>query len=158
MANLLSTRDPIFLDRVKSYFNTNSEVLILVRYSRHAGAKDFRFLSSFTAFESLLVPLRASTSLTVFKNPDLPYRGIVDDAFIAQCLISIAEGAEFFILDMGNNDHTTGETHEELRDALEDFRGRRVALGPYPPFWKDTPEIITAYVPEKNGLLTPGAY
>ena len=158
MPNPLSATDPIFLDQIKSFFDTTSEVLVLIRYSRAAGSKNFQFLTSFAAFESLLNPLPVSASVTVFKSSDLPHRGIFDDAFLASILTAIADGTEFFLIDLENNNFTSGDTHGELREAMEDFRGRKVAIGPYPPFVLDTPEIITAYVPDKNGAIKIGVY
>jgi hypothetical protein len=153
----LSTKDPIFLDRVRS-FNTSPEVLVLVRYSRAAGLKSFRLLSSFSAFELLLNPLPPSTAITIFKNPGLPHRGIVDDSFITHCLAAIIDGTEYLVLDIENNCFCAGEAHEELRADLQGLRGQRVAVGTYPPFLLDTDEIITAYVPDKNGIVAIGKY
>jgi hypothetical protein len=158
MSNPLSTTDPAFRDRVISYFNTTFEILILVRYSRAAGAKDFRLFSSVAAVESLLNPLPVSTSVTVFKDPGLSHRGIVDELFVVQCLASIAEGAEYLVLDIESNDFRAGETHDELRADLKECLGHLVAVGPYPPFCLDSDEIITAYVPDQNGVIKIGVY
>lgn len=42
-----------------------------------------------------------------------------------------------------------GETHAELREALEDSRGSPVAVGLYPPWLNHGPDVVTAYVPDE---------
>jgi hypothetical protein len=51
-----------------------------------------------------------------------------------------------------------GETHAELREALEDSRGVPVAVGPYPPWLVDTDDVVSAIVPDENGIVRCGVY
>ena len=49
-----------------------------------------------------------------------------------------------------------GESHDELREALEDSRGKPVAVGEYPQ--DDGPDVISAYVPGRDGTVRRGSY
>lgn len=53
----------------------------------------------------------------------------------------------------------SGESHAELREALENSRGRPVAVGRYPPFClDDSDDIVSAIVPDVNGIVRIGIY
>jgi hypothetical protein len=51
-----------------------------------------------------------------------------------------------------------GESHTELRDDLEDLRGSSAGVGLYPPWLEDTEDVISAYVPDEDGVVRPGGY
>jgi hypothetical protein len=65
---------------------------VLIRYSHAAGSKSFELFHSFSTLREKLSQLPPSTSVIVFKEPQLPLRGMVDDNFIAQCLSFISDG------------------------------------------------------------------
>lgn len=165
-ATLPSTTDKAFLKSLDDWLRGQSEIMILVRYSRAAGSKSFEFFTSFAALRARLGLLKAETSVTVFRKPQLPLRGRVDDEFIAECLSFIPEGSEFLVLE---NDprmttqqwlfhHEAGESTDELRQVLEGLRGRLVAVGEYPQWLKDSPDVISAYVPNQDGSVKAGVY
>jgi len=162
----LSTTDPRFLATVESWFKTQPEILILIRYSHAAGSKDFEFFSAFTALRDRLRQLAASTSISAFRQHQLPMRGVVDDEFVAKCLNCIPDKTEFLLLETepstaGGHSwfrHTGGESHAELREVLQESLGRRVAVGTYPPFWEDGPDVLSAIVPDNNGAVARGVY
>jgi hypothetical protein len=53
---------------------------------------------------------------------------------------------------------SAGESHTELIESLDKFRGRLVAVGLWPP-WPDESEVsLDAYVPDEAGLIMPGPY
>jgi len=110
--------------------------------------------------------LPASTEVIAFTKPQLPLRGVVDDAFIASCLSRIPEGSEFLVAETvprtaGRHSwfhHSEGESHAELRDALEDSRGNSVAAGVYPVWWEESPDTVSAIVPDARGEVMHGIY
>jgi hypothetical protein len=158
----LSTADPRFLKPLESWFSSNSEILILIRYSHAAGSKSFELFRSFSNLRERLSQLPISTNVIAFKHPQLPLRGMVDDNFIAQCLSFIPDGTEFLLLETGTeakgSDHVAGESHSELRGALESLQGCHVFVGKYPPCWDESPALISGYVPDKHGVVKIGAY
>jgi len=54
--------------------------------------------------------------------------------------------------------HQAGESHEELEQILEGLRGRLVAVGEYPQFVKNSPDVTSAYVPHQDGTVKAGIY
>ena len=75
-----STGDPRFIEMVENWLREQGEILILFRHSRAAGAKDF-FFRSIETFKDMLGKLSPETSVILFRKPQLPLRGLVDDAF-----------------------------------------------------------------------------
>lgn len=163
---LPSTTDRTFLKTLEDWLRHQSEIMLLVRYSREAGNKSFEFFSSFAALKERLSRLKAETSVTAFQEPQLRLRGRVDDEFIGKCLSVIPEGSEFLVLEgdprMATQQwlfhHKAGESLDELQQALEGLRGRLVAVGEYPRWLKNSPVVISAYVPHQDGTVKAGVY
>ena len=165
-ATLPSTTDKVFLEALENWLRSRSEIMILVRYSRAAGSKSFEFFTSFATLRRRLVQLKAETSVTAFRKPQLPLRGRVDDDFIGKCLSSIPADSEFLVLETDPRmatqqwlfHHEAGESADELHQVLEGLRGRLVAVGEYPQWPKDSPDVISAYVPNQDGTVRAGVY
>jgi hypothetical protein len=139
---------------------------VLIRYSRAAGNKSFEFFTSFALAEERLRQLAPETNIIVFRKPQLTIRGIVDDEFIGSGLKGIADGTEFLVVETVRTTagraswfhDEAGESHNELREALKDSRGRQVAVGEYPKWLKDGPDVISGYIPDRDGIVRSGAY
>jgi len=162
----IPTTDASFLHTLESWLRSQGEILVLIRYAYAAGSTDFEL---FTSFESLAERIRALPSRTcviAFRQPQLPIRGVVDESFIARCLSSIPDGSEYLLVEMVRRvygrmswfHHNEGTSHGELRGELEESRGVQVAVGLAPPSWKDSDDVISAYVPDEDGIARPGAY
>jgi hypothetical protein len=166
MAQLTSTTDKEFLRTLDDWLQRQSEVLVLIRYSRAAGDKSFEFFTSFERLRERLGELKPETSVTVFRDRQLPLRGCVEDEFIGKCLNSVEAGSEFLVVGTAPRTagsqswfhHEAGESHEELREALEGLRGEVVAVGEYPPWLDNSLHVISAYVPEQDGNVRAGVY
>lgn len=158
--------DTRFLATVKSWLHSKPELLVLIRYWHVASSKDFEFFSSFEMFSERLRKLPHLACVIVFRQPQLPIRGIIDDAFIARCLQSILDGSEYLVTETVQRvighvswfHHAEGESHAELREDLEDCRGALVAVGLDPPWLHDTEDVISAVVPDEHGVVRPGGY
>ena len=160
-----------FLARVESWIKMRDEVLVMFRYRAAAGSKDFMFFSDMDAFRSRLKGLYSQTSIIVFRDPQLPLRGRVDEDLVMAALDLIPEGAEYLVLCLEKMvessppdhyrewfRHYTGESQEELRDDLEGLSGKEVAVGPYPTWPADNESAIEAFVPTENGVVMPDFY
>jgi hypothetical protein len=136
-ATLPSTTNKKFLKSLEDWLRGQSEIMILVRYSRAAGSKSFEFFTTFAALRERLSLLKAETSVTAFRKPQLPLRGRVDDEFVGECLSLISADSEFLVLETDPRmatqqwlfHHEAGESRDELQEALEGLRGRLVAVG-----------------------------
>jgi hypothetical protein len=164
--SLTSSADGAFLKTLEVWLGSEIEVLVLIRYSRAAGDKSFEFYKSFAALKERLSQLPAEACITVFRNRQLPLRGIVDDEFIRKCLSTLQDGSEFAVVETAQTtagphswfDFSTGTSHEELREDLESRRGKPVAAGEYPPWLEDSSDVISAYVPGQEGEARRGVY
>jgi hypothetical protein len=166
MTTLRSTADAQFLNTVEHWLLGQTEILVLIRYSRAAGSKSFEFFTSFAVLEDRLRQLPPETSVTAFRRPQLLLRGVADDQFIARCLSSIPDGVEFLVVETVRRTagraswfhEEAGESHGELRQALEASRGNQVAVGEYPNWTDDSDDVASAYIPDANGALRRGVY
>jgi hypothetical protein len=164
--SLKSAASQEFLMTLEDWLGSQTEVLVLIRYSRVAGHKDFEFYKSFAALQERLRQLPAETCVTVFRNPQLQLRGTVDDEFIGKCLSRVPDGSEYAVVDMALTrlgrssffNFSAGESHDELRQDLESRRGKPVAVGEYPPWQEDSPDAISGYVPAEDGEVRRGIY
>lgn len=150
------------LDR---WFRAQPEILVR-RRGPCSGTEEFEFFSS---FEALVERMRTSipyTWFTVFGKPQLPLRGVVDDNFIAQCLSSIPDGAEYLIVETVRTvagkvswfHDLSGDVKAQLRDDLETSRNAPVAFGLYPPCLEERDDVVHAFTPDADGIVKPGPY
>jgi hypothetical protein len=156
----------MFLGTLAAWLHSQPEVLLLIRHSHAAGARDFELFSSFQDLSDRIRLLPPRTSVIAFRQPQLPLRGVVDDGFIAKCVNSIPDGLEYLVVETTRRlygrkswfHHDAGVSHAELRDDLEESRGVGVAVGLYPPWLEDTDDVISAVVPNGHGVVSPGIY
>jgi hypothetical protein len=161
-----STSDPKFISTLKTWFRDQPELLALIRYHAHAGSKDFEFFSAFEALVERFRALPPRTCVTVFRQPQLPLRGVVDDAFIARCMSALPDGSEYLIAELERRTAGAGSwwhsaasvSHDEFREDLDSSRGRLVAVGLYPPWLVDSEDVISAVVPDEHGVVQTGVY
>ena len=159
----LRTTDPKFLATVEAWLEHRHEILVLIRYTESVGAKGFEFISSYQSLMDQLRTLPPLTSVIAFRQPQLPFRGVVDDDFITRCVEGIPDDAEYLVLEtvkrvQGRNSwflEYAGITRAELRDDLEESRGIPVAAGLYPAWHEDNDDIISAVVPDEHGSIKP---
>jgi hypothetical protein len=141
----------IFLDRVAGWIQQSGEVLVVLRYLRAAGAKDFALCRTTADFELLVDSMPTGTDIEVFRDPQVPIRGIVDEAFIASALRAIPDGQEYLVVTLETRPGSTissasemGCSHRELHESLEELMGTAVALGVCPDYC----------VPDHEGLVS----
>jgi hypothetical protein len=164
--DLTASTDKAFLETLQRWLVDQREILMLFRYPYAAGNKSFEFFSSCRALFDRLSELPQRTSVTAFKQPQLPLRGVVDDRFIETCIRSIPDGSEFLLVETTRRVYgraswfhdADGTTHAELREALEDSRGSAVAVGLYPPWLEGGPDVVSGYVPDEDGVVRLGVY
>lgn len=157
-----STSNSKFLTTVENWIHTNKEVLVWFQYYG-AGNNDFEFFYSIEGFQNRLQELTSRDYIIVFGQRQLRFRGNVDASFIDRALESVPDhGKEWLLVGTEKRQyagssfsysfypHSTGQTHEELRESLNDFVGERVAFGLFPPC-EDNQYVISAVIPEADG-------
>lgn len=149
-----------FLETVKGWLTTSTELFIVLRYLRAAGAKDYLFIHNEAEFRQLIDSCPLGTDFIVFRDPQLPLRGTVTPEFIADVQNRIPDGAEYLIVRMSPDEPIglritgyQGDTHADLIEDLSDIQSELVAVGPCPPFMApDHDGMISA---SKGGLDGP---
>ncbi len=151
-----------FISKVVNWIGEAGEVLIVLRYLRAAGAKDYALCRSEHEFRRIIELVRVGTDIVVFRRKQLPIRGICTEALIKRACEEIPEGSEYLVLRTNRKSPDDprlwgdmGDTHVDLRETLEedDVFKSDVAIGPLPPFNdNDNPEMISA---SKGGIDGP---
>ena len=157
----ISALDPAFQQRIADWIETHGEVYVVLRYSAAAGNKDYYLIQSAADFRRITLKLPADTSVIVMLEPQLPLRGTVDASFVEHAVQALPDGQWWFLLPNPTAHHShseVGETHQELRAALEEYRAQPVALGLEPNWVPDIPEIVEALYPREDGTLKRGVY
>ena len=151
---------PACLERVAAWIRTNGEVLVVLRYLRAAGSKDFALCHTQEEFESLVNSAPRGTDINVFRDRQLPLRGIVDRAFIESALQLISAGDEYPLMLAETEPGTCisrvgriGASHAELHEDLAEVIGAEVALGRCPDWCcPDNDALVSA---AKGGIDGP---
>ncbi len=132
---------PAFLERVATWISEAGEVLVILRYLRAGGAKDFALCRTRQEFESLVTSVRRGTDIEAFRHRQLPLRGVVDDSFIERAILMIPEGHEYLLVTTETEPgsrisrfHELGGSHAELRESLAELMAAEVALGDCPDY------------------------
>jgi hypothetical protein len=151
---------PAFIAQVADWITASGEVLVILRFLRAAGSKDYVFCRSASDFHDLVAGLPVGAETIVFRHPQLPLRGICSQALIEQSLALIPDGTEYLIAILERPSDSTrqptgsmGDTHECLAEDMASFLGRHVAVGPLPNFAApDNDSMISA---SKGGVDGP---
>ncbi len=75
---------PHFVETVSDWLTASSELFVVLRYLRGAGAKDCAFIHNQDEFRQLIETCPTGTDIIVFRDRQLPIRGIVTKDLIAE--------------------------------------------------------------------------
>jgi len=153
---------PAFLETVGQWIeeSASSDVFVVLRYLRAAGAKDYAFITSRADFAALIASVPDGTDIVVFRDPQLPLRGKVTPEFLARAMNHLSDGEEYMLVRMSPDSHLPagdlrrfgemGGSHAELTQVLEDEIDEEIALGICPRFIEaDHDRMISA---SKGGI------
>jgi hypothetical protein len=151
---------PRFLETVAGWLDSRSEIFVVLRYLRAAGAKDYAFIKTRDEFAALVASVPNGTDIIVFRDPQLPLRGRVTAEFVALAKAQVADGAEYMFVRMRPERAADlrlfgemGDTHATLAEDLGEESGEEVAFGACPRFIDaDNDRMISA---SKGGIDGP---
>jgi hypothetical protein len=151
---------PRFLEIVGQWIDASSEVFVVLRYLRAAGAKDYAFIKTRAEFVSLVESVPDGTDIVVFRDPQLPLRGTVTADFIARAKTQVRDGDEYMFVRMAPKKAgdlrlfgEMGDTHATLTEDLSEAVGEEIAFGGCPHFSDaDNDRMISA---SKGGIDGP---
>jgi hypothetical protein len=163
MEPFLSAHSPEFLNAARAAIAAAGETLVLIRWAGMGGAKDWHLLHAPEELDNIVRKASAKTSVSVFLKPELPVRGRVDKNLKAAAHVLLADLKELLVSEFPTNgselNSAAFDNDTELDQWLDQREGLAVAIGRYPPFWLDDgPEQLSAYVPDFDGVVRPGAY
>jgi hypothetical protein len=149
-----------FIETVMTWIRESGEVLVIMRYLRAAGAKDYGFARTEGDFLGLLDVLPVGTDIIVFRDKQLPLRGAVNEGFIDSAKSAISDGEEYLYVKMQTltpDDIRAfgemGDTHNCMDEDLREHVGDEVAIGHCPPFIDpDNESMVSA---SKGGVDGP---
>jgi hypothetical protein len=161
-----SSNDQKFLETVARWINETGEILVMIRFSHAGGNRSYEFFRSFQCFRERVLRCEPRTCILVFRKPQLPLRGIVDNSLITSALAMVSDGQEYLIAGLKEVHHGkaswlenwSGDTHQDMKEDLTDAEGTEIAFGPYPPWLEDNEDLISAVVPMPNGEVVCGVY
>jgi len=130
-----------FLETVGVWLDSRTEVFVVLRYLRAAGAKDYAFIKTRSEFAALVASVPNGTDIIVFRDLQLPLRGRVTAEFVARAKACVADGAEYLFVRMRPKKSgdlrlfgEMGDLHATLEEDLGDESGEEVAFGACPRF------------------------
>ena len=132
---------PDFLRRAAEWIERTGEVLVILRYLRAAGAKDYALCRSREALEEIVNQVSVGTDIEVLRDRQLPLRGIVTKEFTRRALTEPTQGIEYLALSIETRPGTRfserallSDSPEDLREFLDEMAGQEVAIGVCPDF------------------------
>lgn len=165
----VSTSASALHELLSQTFKEGQFVVLLLRYAYHGGVKDYYLVRTAAEFDSAMKSTRERTSITVFFESNFKLIGTADDELCAKAvelLSSVKErygGVDLIRIDgtafeLDEPHFHFCETPEEICEWFRTHHGAQILAGTM-EFWRDNcPEVVTAYVPDEDGVIRPGAY
>lgn len=165
----MSTKDEIFLRRVREWLSAGNQIVIVIRYHAAGGMKHFIPFSYYNDFLNGLAPLAPRTSVTVVRFNGSYERGSPSDQIYRSKIESAARdtfsnGGFVIITDITNASTSDWPPTEiccneiEFRKEVDYFQKSTVLVGPMPPWHCEGPDVIDAIVPDSSGSIKIGIY
>ncbi len=140
------------------------EVLAIARYSRAAGARDYKLFGEPGAFGEWVAVLPPDTSVLVVADYDLPLRGAAADVVR---MVPEESAVEWLVLAEGTGHEGRDESWEcwgtaEVKMYLSECGSAAVVVGRMPA-WnpavaEEEAELLSAIVPRPDGSVHRGIY
>ncbi|CAN5236092.1 hypothetical protein BH09PSE6_BH09PSE6_01860 [soil metagenome] len=151
----LQTSDATFRSLVHRWIAASGEVLVLLQLSG-SGEKEFVFCRDTASFDKQTASLPAQSRVTVYRDRQLPLRGIVDDNYVQSAIGQVPDGSAWLVIalkpmragTLSWYPNAEGTNHEDLIDDLLEFHGAEAAMGAHPPPSDRLDEVATATVPD----------
>lgn len=135
-----------FLEETRQWLDKTGEVFVVIESD--VIKTGYALVKSYNQFLRITQSLPGRTRVFVFKERQLPLRGVADEDMRQKALQMIDELGDFLILGMESEDYLQnewfhGDMRGELEAKFEDFYGKSIAFGEMPP-WYDTDQRVTS--------------
>jgi hypothetical protein len=132
---------PAFLRRVNEWIARQGEVLVVLRYLRAAGGRDFALCQGVDDFRAVVAAVPIGTDIEVFRDRQLPLRAAVTEPFISETLAAIGDTQEYLAITLRRRDDSPisagfdqDVSQAALASWLRQHLGAEVAVGMCPNF------------------------
>ncbi len=135
-----SALDPKFLEIVNRWIEQDGEVYVMYWFIKAGGVKAHYLFNSYSQFLSNLTSslwMGLHFGVDVYRHPQFPVRGWVDDDFVKRVLGEIPEHQDWFLISFddeigkGETLNTWGDnTQKALVEELKHCYGKYVIVGP----------------------------
>lgn len=156
-----STEDQTFLSNVRDLFTKNERVFVLIQYAYGAGSRDFMLLKNFEEFQELMQKNKERDAVSVMKAFHPIMENSVKKSFIEDAVSKFRKNDHWILIGPDNFEYTSdwayAESLSELKEELQGRMGRDVCIVEEPNTI-DASQSFTAYIPDADGKVRPGAY
>ncbi len=157
-----SIHDPHFIHAGEIILQASGKLLALVRYPYQAGNRDFFMFETKAQFFAFLEARKPKEAVSLFKSFQLVLKGLVDENFILKKAAILKKIDTIDWLVLGDSQEVTSECNFvtdriELQQELFSRLGEEVIILEEPD-WISEESTITAYSPDEDGIVRPGAY
>jgi hypothetical protein len=158
---MLSTSSKEFLQIIHQILEKGHEILLLIRYPSSAGNRDYYLFDSLEAVQHFISLRKAKETITVFKSMETVKRGQVSTELLLEITKSVHEPkhSDWLVIFPNCNSECWNycENQKELLEELKEHNEEQVVILEDPLFQVEE-ETITAYVPDRDGVIRPGPY
>jgi hypothetical protein len=165
----VATQSSAFLAMVHEHLAKNEVLVVLIRYANYGGAKDYLVIRTNDEFDTLMKKLDFKTSITVFFESAFALKGKANNELLKKVDGLFAkeydeyEGLDIICLEPQNGKDDERniwfmQELEPINEWLRQHKDYQVLIGTM-KFWYDNNQnFVTAYVPDSDGQVRPGAY
>lgn len=162
--NTRSVFEPLFLSDVQRWLTEQADIFVMTRYAKSGGARDYFVIANYSDYRILLSSLPAMADVIVFRQRQLPVRGIANSDLLEKAITTIADGQSWIIVILSEQDHGKvldiwdGQSHQEMVRIFHELTNTYIAVGEDPPFeGEDHPDMQSGIVPLADGSLQRGS-
>lgn len=155
-----SVLDRAFLTTVQRWIEEQGDIFVVVRYAASGGARDYFVINDFVNYRALLSSLPARADVIVFRQRQLPIRGIASSQLLSVAVAVIPDGVEWIVVTLSERDHGRvldlwdGRSHQELTRLFNELRDTYIAAGEDPPWHTaDSSNIQSGLIPLADGSV-----
>ncbi len=165
----ISTKSPEFLSFVQECLHESSHVVVLLRFANSGGAQDDFLIRNFDGFKKVLHGRSAKTAVTIFSNKSFCIRGIANENNRKKALklwgkldkkdenLAIIRTDTKAICLRGKY-LSFLSSEDSVTDWFKENNGAPFIAGSM-CFWEDNSDnAVTAYIPDSDNIVRPGAY
>lgn len=161
-----SARSPEFLNAIERWLAVDTDLLVLNRRTRAAGAKDWFLIRSLTELNAVVTRAQPSDCLTVFAGRQLPHRGLASASLLAAALAVVENNEESVFGEIVPADPRLKDSlaagasdRDWVEEWIRDRWNHEIAFGPYPPYLSNDPNVaVDGIVPMDDGTVVVGVY